>query len=99
MKIKYTFQPDQIDPKQKFNPQQLQILEVLKDCTSEEDRVFEKEEILAGLKAGIITRQSPWLIFKFYQPTFVEVGILTLNKIKKVKVEKKTEVVKNGSGI
>lgn len=85
MEIKYSIDLTKVPAK--LNPQQLQIVTGLK---SEPKTELTKDEILACITPCLITKQDPWLIFKYYQPTFVETGMLILNKTNKPKSERKT---------
>lgn len=86
MEIKYTFNPENIPSK--LNPQQKQLVEALKDCGT-----VQKAEILAALEGNLVTKQDPWLIFKYYQPGFIKSGFVELDKIVKEKPAKKAKEV------
>lgn len=85
MEIKYHLDMTKIPSK--LNPQQTQIVEGLK---AEEKTELTKDEILSLITPVLVTKQDPWLIFKYYQPTFIETGMLSLDKINKPKTEKKS---------
>lgn len=74
MEIKYTFNVESVPSK--LNPQQKQLVEALKEAGT-----VNKEEILILLEGNLITRQDPWLIFKYYQPGFIKSGFVELDKI------------------
>jgi len=72
-KISREFQPISV----KLNNQQQQIVKLLLDSGKTE---FSKAEVESVLTGKLTTRQSSWLVFKFYQPHFVHVGFLSLDR-------------------
>lgn len=86
MEIKYHLDMSKVPAK--LNPQQTQIVQGLLVGSKSE---LTKDEILELITPVLVTKQDPWLIFKYYQPTFVETGMLSLDKINKPKAEKKTK--------
>lgn len=77
MEIKYTINPAFSGEGVKLNNQQTQIVKLLKDSGKTE---FSKSEIIMELDGKLTTRQSPWLVFKFYQPHFLFHGFLTMDR-------------------
>lgn len=77
MEIKYVINKDSDLTNVKLNNQQKQIVQILSDSGKTE---FTKLEIETELTGKLITRQNPFLVFKFYQPHFAFVGFLTLDR-------------------
>lgn len=79
----------------RLNNQQQQIVKILLDSGKTE---FTKSEIDSELTGKLITRQSSFLVFKFYQPHFVFVGFLTIDRLLNPplvrKLVKSAEIVK-----
>ena len=77
MNIKYHINPEFDQNLIKLNNQQKQIVKILTETGKTE---FVKSEIISALDGKLTTRQSGWLVFKFYQPHFVHHGFLTLTR-------------------
>lgn len=93
MEIKYVLNRE-FDPNSvKLNNQQKQIVNLLRESGKTE---FTKAEIQTVLDGKLTTRQSTFLVFKFYQPNLVFHGFLSLERklnppiIRKTKKETET---------